>query len=289
MGAFRKELPRHRRAIYSCSGSLIHDFCGEPYLRVHIVGQAFLLHQIRCMVGGALAVATKGMPKDVFRAAIKTNRIIRIPIAPAEGLVLLSSSFGGKLHSVSLYEDFNTKLATERKDVSHRILLNAEEDAAMRRFREDVIYREVSNAWKSVTKVDRWQAYLERSFESNKRLDKAEIAALLAEAEEAQHEKKRRQRSFVQQNRSNEIIENKPRGVLPRQFTTKVCVRYNIPPGIFTNDLCRGIARVRHIARNRPSRVVHELFSSIGVCITVASSCRQDSPRRRRGADLCVH
>lgn len=66
----RKLLPRHRRAVYSCTGSLIKDFCGEPYLRVHIVGQAFLLNQIRCMVGGALAVATKGMSRTAFDAAL---------------------------------------------------------------------------------------------------------------------------------------------------------------------------------------------------------------------------
>lgn len=66
----RKLLPRHRRAVYSCTGSLIKDFYGEPYLRVHIVGQAFLLNQIRCMVGGALAVATKGMSRTAFDAAL---------------------------------------------------------------------------------------------------------------------------------------------------------------------------------------------------------------------------
>lgn len=69
----RKLLPRHRRAIYSCSGSVIHDFQGEPFLRVHIVGQAFLFNQIRCMVGGALAVATNGISQTAFRAALGTT------------------------------------------------------------------------------------------------------------------------------------------------------------------------------------------------------------------------
>jgi tRNA pseudouridine38-40 synthase len=66
----RNLLPRHRRAIYSCSGSVIHDFMGEPFLRVHIVGQAFLFNQIRCMVGGALAVGTNGLSMTAFRAAL---------------------------------------------------------------------------------------------------------------------------------------------------------------------------------------------------------------------------
>lgn len=72
----RKLLLRHRRSIYSCSGSLVQDFCGEPHLRVHIVGQAFLLNQIRCMVGGALAVATKGMSRVAFDAALCKSRLL---------------------------------------------------------------------------------------------------------------------------------------------------------------------------------------------------------------------
>lgn len=69
----RNLLPRHRRAIYSCSGSVIHDFMGEPFLRVHIVGQAFLFNQIRCMVGGALAVATNGLSTTAFRVALSKS------------------------------------------------------------------------------------------------------------------------------------------------------------------------------------------------------------------------
>lgn len=69
----RKLLPRHRRAIYSCSGSIVEDFHGERYLRVHIVGQAFLFNQIRCMVGGALAVATNALSQTAFRAALGKN------------------------------------------------------------------------------------------------------------------------------------------------------------------------------------------------------------------------
>lgn len=72
---FRNLLPRHRRAIYSCSGSVINDFYGERFVRVHIVGQAFLFNQIRCMIGGALAVATKGLSQTAFDAALSTNGV----------------------------------------------------------------------------------------------------------------------------------------------------------------------------------------------------------------------
>lgn len=156
----------------------------------------------------------------------------------------MSSTFGGKLHTVSLYEDQNTQLATEQCLVSHRVLLGQEEDEAMRKFREDVIYQEVIRAWTGVTDIEKWRAYLARSFEANEAISEEEVAALLEEAAEQHQEKKQRQSTFVQNNRMGVIKESRPRGVLPRQFTTKLCVRYAVAPGIFTNDLRRGIARV---------------------------------------------
>ncbi|KAL3657427.1 hypothetical protein V7S43_017745 [Phytophthora oleae] len=239
----RKLLPRHRRSIYSCSGSLVPDFCGKPYLRVHIVGQAFLLNQIRCMVGGALAVATKGMSRVEFDAALLTNRIVRVPIAPAEGLVLLGSSFGGKLHTVSLYEDPNTALAQERKDLVHRILLNHREDEEMTRFREEVIYTEVARSWDMEEKMDRWRAYLERCYEANERLDEDELSAVLYELDQSKLATKNKNQSYVEQNRVQLTEKGRQGALLPKQFTTKLCVRYSVAPGIFTSDLRRAVTR----------------------------------------------
>ncbi|UIZ27784.1 hypothetical protein KXD40_004652 [Peronospora effusa] len=237
----RKLLLRHRRSIYSCSGSLVHNFCGEPFLRVHIVGQAFLLNQIRCMVGGALAVATKGMSRVAFDAALLTNRIVRVPIAPAEGLVLLSSSFGGKLHTVSLFEDSNTVLAKERKDLKHRILLNSREDKEMKKFREEVIYKEISRNWDMDEKMDLWRAYLERCYESNDRLDEDELMNVLYELDETKLAIKKKNQLFVERNRIDLTEKGRQGALLPKQFTTKLCVRYNVAPGIFTSDLRRAV------------------------------------------------
>ncbi|GMF24545.1 unnamed protein product [Phytophthora lilii] len=227
----RKLLPRHRRAIYSCSGSLIQDFYGEPHLRVHIVGQAFLLNQIRlrlCLVNDGTV----------------TNRIVRVPIAPAEGLVLLTSSFGGKLHTVSLHQDPNTALAKERKDLVHRILLNRREDQEMTKFREEVIYKEIASSWDMEEKLDRWRAYLERCYESNERLDEDVLSSVLYELDQANLARKNKNQSFVEQNRID-LAENGRQGaLLPKQFTTKLCVRYSVAPGIFTSDLRRAVTRV---------------------------------------------
>jgi len=169
---------------------------------------------------------------------------VRIPIAPAEGLVLLSSTFGGKLHTVSLYKDPNTVLARERKDLSHRVLLNRQEDAEMRQFREEVIYNEVVRSWKADDKTERWRAYLNRVYETNERLDDAELSELLRELNEQKQEIAQKRQDFVHRNRVG-LAEGGVQGaLLPKQFTTKLCVRFAVAPGIFTSDLRRGVSKV---------------------------------------------
>lgn len=241
----RKALPRHRRSVYSCSASLLSDFCGQPFVRVHVVGQAFLFNQIRCMIGGALAVASQGISRTMFDAALVTNRIIRIPVAPAEGLVLLSSSFGGKLHSVSLYEDPNTVLAKERRDMAHRVLLSNAEDKAMTAFREDVLYAEVAAAWASDGgELVRWKTYLERVLESNAHLTDDELNVVLESVEQSTQQQQSKRLVFQQQNRIKYVNTNVKGGLLPRQFTTKLCVHFAVAPGIFTSDLRRAVTKV---------------------------------------------
>ena len=173
-----------------------------------------------------------------------TPRIVRVPIAPAEGLVLLSSSFGGKLHTVSLHVDPNTALAKERKDLMHRILLNRQEDEEMTRFREEVIYKEVSSNWGTEVQSDRWRAYLERCYESNKDHDEDELSDVLYELDQAKLRSENKSQCIVEQNRID-LTENGRQGaLLPKQFTTKLCVRYSVAPGIFTSDLRRAVTRV---------------------------------------------
>ena len=181
--------------------------------------------------------------RALFMNAV-TPRIVRVPIAPAEGLVLLSSSFGGKRHTVSLYADRNTALAQERKDMMHRILLNHREDEKMMQFREEIIYKEVSCSWNTEVKSDQWRTYLERCYESNKDLDEDELSSVLYELDQAKMKSASKSQSIVEQNRID-LTENGRQGaLLPKQFTTKLCVRYSVAPGIFTSDLRRAVTRV---------------------------------------------
>lgn len=173
-----------------------------------------------------------------------TNCIVRVPIAPAEGLVLRSSAFGGKLHTVSLYEDSNTALARERKNLIHRVLLDHSENEEMKKFREEVIYKQVASSWKMEGGMDRWRTYLERCYEANERLDADTLSHLLYEQDQSKLALQNKNQSFVERNRVELTETGRQGALLPKQFTTKLCVRYNVTPGIFTSDLRRAITRV---------------------------------------------
>jgi len=67
---------------------------GEEMVRVRFRGQSFLLHQIRLMMGTAI-LATRGvLPSEVIDKALLAPIFIPFPMAPAEGLILLTAGFG---------------------------------------------------------------------------------------------------------------------------------------------------------------------------------------------------
>ena len=60
---------------------------GARYLVLRIAGLAFVLHQIRHMVGAALAAANGVVPPDVLSIALRSPlRVDAAPLAPACGL-----------------------------------------------------------------------------------------------------------------------------------------------------------------------------------------------------------
>nr|CCA25138.1 ubiquitin fusion degradation protein putative [Albugo laibachii Nc14] len=235
---FRPRLPRHRRAVYQCRGSLIEDFYGEPYVKVHITGQAFLLHQIRCMIGGAISFATDAISSTVFEASLYTDQIVRIPIAPAEGLLLRSNSFGGKRHRVSLVRDWNTDFSTDSPSV-HRVLLSDREAALAETFRHEVIYREIAAAWKnlkgSAAPWEAWSEYLRINLDKNvELLSEPHLSATLLKRKQQKASSQQRHAAFILQNRLDWMTrDHRRRDVLPKQFATMLCMHFVIAPGSF--------------------------------------------------------
>lgn len=69
------------------------DLQGQQWVRIAILGQSFMLNQIRRMVGMAVAVARGLAPPDAIRLALEPRRTVDVPMAPAVGLLLVECIF----------------------------------------------------------------------------------------------------------------------------------------------------------------------------------------------------
>ena len=65
----------------------------EHYFCFDIIGQSFIYHQIRKIIGGIIMVMSNGYPANFINNTFFRNQI-SMPIAPAEGLYLSDLNFG---------------------------------------------------------------------------------------------------------------------------------------------------------------------------------------------------
>ena len=89
------------RQQLSCKASLCHALYptftshssgllvqGQQWVRIVIIGQSFMLHQIRKMVGMAVAIMRGDAPASCIRTALQPKRAVPTPMAPDIGLFL---------------------------------------------------------------------------------------------------------------------------------------------------------------------------------------------------------
>ncbi len=68
---------------------------GVEWIPTQVLGQSFLLHQIRKMIGVAIDVARGAAPLEFMDRALNKKESIPLHVAPAQGLFLEMSYFGG--------------------------------------------------------------------------------------------------------------------------------------------------------------------------------------------------
>jgi tRNA pseudouridine38-40 synthase len=70
-------------------------FDGVEWIPTQVLGQSFLLNQIRKMVSMAIDIARGAAPLEILEKALSKIETVRVTTAPAQGLFLEMSFFGG--------------------------------------------------------------------------------------------------------------------------------------------------------------------------------------------------
>ncbi|KAM7521273.1 hypothetical protein LguiB_020235 [Lonicera macranthoides] len=84
----KAEDPSARRYIISFQANTTVTVEGIEFVKCEIIGQSFMLHQIRKMVGVAVAIMRNCAPESFIEAALKPGANITVPTAPEVGLYL---------------------------------------------------------------------------------------------------------------------------------------------------------------------------------------------------------
>ncbi|KAK9918566.1 hypothetical protein WJX75_005011 [Coccomyxa subellipsoidea] len=157
----------HFRHIYSATADdpvpLVPD--GTPCIKVVFSGQSFMLHQIRHMVGAAVAVARRAIPLEFVEACLRSPSRAIMPLAPPHVLVL-SATVMMKWRD----EQAKAMLAHMTGD---RLALRSGGRAAQEVFLSEVLHTAINDLLQ-VQDWEYWEAMLQRIA-----YDEAEMEAFL--------------------------------------------------------------------------------------------------------------
>ncbi|KAH8509665.1 hypothetical protein Peur_051458 [Populus x canadensis] len=84
----KAEDPSAQRYIISFDAKTTVTVEGIEFVKCEVVGQSFMLHQIRKMIGVAVAIMRNCAPESLIQTALQKNVNINVPTAPEVGLYL---------------------------------------------------------------------------------------------------------------------------------------------------------------------------------------------------------
>ncbi|TVU27939.1 hypothetical protein EJB05_19444, partial [Eragrostis curvula] len=84
----KAEDPAAKRFIISFDANRVVSLDGIDFVRCEVIGQSFMLHQIRKMIGLAVAVMRNCVPESIYDVAFRKDINLNVPTAPEVGLYL---------------------------------------------------------------------------------------------------------------------------------------------------------------------------------------------------------
>ncbi|KAK2995132.1 hypothetical protein RJ640_020772 [Escallonia rubra] len=125
----KAEDPSARRYIISFEANTTVTIDGIDFVKCEVVGQSFMLHQIRKMIGVAVAIMRNCAPESLIGTALQKDVNINVPTAPEVGLYL--------------DECFFTSYNQKWKDTHEEVSMKAYEEEA-EEFKMNHIYSHIA-------------------------------------------------------------------------------------------------------------------------------------------------
>lgn len=114
--------PAAKRYIISFTANTIVKVEGIEFVKCEVVGQSFMLHQIRKMIGLAVAIMRNCAPESLIVTAFRRDVNINVPMAPEVGLYLEECFF----------TSYNSKFKDTHEEVSMKAYSEAAEEFKMK-------------------------------------------------------------------------------------------------------------------------------------------------------------
>ncbi|XP_004507720.1 uncharacterized protein [Cicer arietinum] len=137
----KPEDPSAKRFIISFDASNTVVIEGMEFVKCEIVGQSFMLHQIRKMMGLAVAIMRNCAPESLIEKALQTDVSITVPTAPEVGLYL----------DECFFTSYNQKWKDTHEEVSMKAYEKEAED-----FKMKFIYSHIASTEQKEGTVGLW-------------------------------------------------------------------------------------------------------------------------------------
>lgn len=122
--------PAAKRFIISFNANTVVNVDGIDFVKCEVIGQSFMLHQIRKMIGLAVAIMRNCAPESLIVTAFRRDVNINVPMAPEVGLYL----------DECFFTSYNSKWKDTHEEVSLKAYLEEAEE-----FKVKYIYSHIAS------------------------------------------------------------------------------------------------------------------------------------------------